>query len=306
MKRDHSPENLNPLRLIGNLALNLALAPIYSVFLLICFLISFSPLFPSRIARENFKKRLHLNAVESILATTATLFHYVLVVLEDFIFWPLGLIAIRDNEITHSEIVGASKQASSKSKGLIVLSAHFGNIEITAQSLNSLLCGQVTSEQKIMALAKPSRSPWATKLLAWYRSQRGIEVLWTNRKDLVKAMILALKSGRALALLVDQKPASAGHFIEFFGAQSAFPDGGVEVAARTQSEFVFFTSRRLWPGYYTYEGIHFKATEDKPLNAPQILAGYARWLETVIQISPWQWSWDYKKWSRQPKNEVQT
>ncbi|NBW81826.1 hypothetical protein EBR21_08735 [bacterium] len=177
---------------------------------------------------------------------------------------------------------------------------------MTAQCLNSLLCGQVTSDQRVIALAKPGRSEWITKTLAWYRNKRGIEVLWTNRKDLVKSMLQFLKNGRAVALLVDQKPSSAGNFVEFFGKQSAFPDGGIEVALRTKSNFIFVTSRRILPGVYTFEGRSLVAGENHSLNATTIISEYARWLEKVIVLSPWQWCWDYRKWSRQPQVELPT
>lgn len=301
-----NPENVTLLRVIVATALNLLLSPLYVLLLVFCFVLSVSPLFPARIARENFKTRLQLGATARVLATTATLFHYVLVAIEDFIFWPLNLITIRDNPTARKEVVNSSIDAANQKKGIIVLSAHFGNIEVTAQCLNSLLCGQVSVEKRIIALAKPGKSEWMTNALAWYRNKRGIEVLWTNRKDLVKAMLQSIKAGRAVALLVDQKPASAGHFIEFFGKQSAFPDGGIEVALRSNANFIFVTSRRIFPGFYTFEGRSLAVSEGNKLDASIVLSEYARWLERVIEISPWQWCWDYKKWSRQPNAGVST
>ncbi|MEN9810160.1 MAG: hypothetical protein RLZZ488_1727 [Pseudomonadota bacterium] len=305
MKAVGSPDNCSPVRIGGNLLLNAVLLPLYFLLFLLCVFIAISPLFPARTARENFRARLGLKPALRIMATAATLFHYILLLIEDFIFWPLGLVTIRDNAAARESVTKASLIAQQKNVALTVLSAHFGNIEITAQCLNSLLVSQVNRKQRLIALAKPSRWEWITNLLEWYRNLRGIEVLQTNRKDLPRAMLQALKSGRALALLVDQKPASAGFFIDFFGAQSAFPGGGVDVCARMKSEFVFVTSRRLWPGFYTFEGRHFTAHADNDLNSALILTSYARWLEAVIRISPWQWSWDYRKWSRKPAGGAQ-
>lgn len=306
MNKQGNPTNATPLRVFGCAVLNALLLPVYTALLWICFFLALSPLFPARVARENFKNRLQLGLIARLAATTATLFHYTLVVIEDFLFWPLGLITIRDNPSARQEIVSTSIDAAKQKNGLVILSAHFGNIEVTAQCLNSLLCGQVTTEQRVIALAKPGRSEWMTKTLAWYRNKRGIEVLWTNRKDLVKAMLQSLKGGRAVALLVDQKPASSGNFVEFFGKKSAFPDGGIEVALRTQSPFVFVTSRRLLPGVYTFEGRSLPPVGERRPDATIVLFEYARWLESVINLSPWQWCWDYKKWSRQPQVELPT
>lgn len=246
---------------------------------------------------------MQLNAPARVLATTATLFHYVLILIEDFILWPLGLIVLRENSTSCQEVTTASLRAKSNSIGLTVLSAHFGNIEITAQFLNLLLQGQVTEKQLIIALAKPSRAQFITRLLGWYRGLRGIEVLWTNRKDLVKAMLSALKNGRAIALLIDQNP-RLKVFVDFYGAQSAFPEGGVDIAMRSNCEFVCAASRRIWPGIYTFEGCSLQFSEDSQRRTETVVRLYARWLESVIELSPWQWCWDYRKWSRQPRSEL--
>jgi len=301
---NHSLQNLTLLRIAGNSLVNLLLMPIYAAGLLLCFVLALTPIFPARTARENFKNRMQLNAPARVLATTATLFHYVLILIEDFILWPLGLIVLRENSTSCQEVTTASLRAKSNSIGLTVLSAHFGNIEITAQFLNLLLQGQVTEKQLIIALAKPSRAQFITRLLGWYRGLRGIEVLWTNRKDLVKAMLSALKNGRAIALLIDQKPASQGFFVDFYGAQSAFPEGGVDIAMRSNCEFVCAASRRIWPGIYTFEGCSLQFSEDSQRRTETVVRLYARWLESVIELSPWQWCWDYRKWSRQPRSEL--
>jgi lauroyl/myristoyl acyltransferase len=292
--------------LCANICVNVVLLPFYLAGFLVCLLLSLSPIFPARTARENFKNRMKLNAPARILATTAILFHYILIFIEDFILWPAGLIVLKQCTKSCTEVQSASLRAKEKSAGLAVLSAHFGNIEITAQFLNLLLTGQISGENKLIALAKPARSPSMTSLLAWYRKMRDIEVLWTNRKDFIKVMMQSLKSGRAVALLIDQKPASQGFFTEFCGAQSAFPDGGVEIALRSGAEFVCATSRRLFPGVYTFEGCSLEFADHATRNSRTIINSYARWLESVIALSPLQWCWDYRKWSRIPPNELTT
>jgi lauroyl/myristoyl acyltransferase len=301
-----NPTIFTLLRLSANILVNFILLPVYLAGFFVCFLLSLSPVFPARTARENFKNRLNLNSPTRILAASAILFHYFLIFIEDFILWPLGLIVLKEHSKACDDVSSASLRAKQKSAGLAVLSAHFGNIEITAQYLNMLLTGHVYDAQKIIALAKPARIPAVTKLLAWYRKLRDIEVLWTNRKDFVKVMMQSLKSGRAVALLIDQKPASQGFFVEFCGAKSAFPDGGVEIAVRSGADFVCAASRRLFPGVYTFEGCSIEFNDNSPRSSETIINSYARWLESVIALSPLQWCWDYRKWSRIPPDELTT
>jgi lauroyl/myristoyl acyltransferase len=287
-------------KLTVNLLLNVLLSPVYVAFFVLTTILALTPLFPARIARANLRQRTQAGRMLSFLGTSAVLFHYVLVVLEDFVFWPLGGLIVRDNPKVRNELTDASLHAQQSGRGIALLSAHFGNIEVCADSAALTLVAQIDEDRPIIALAKPSRFAYATKILNWYRAQRKIEVILTNRKDLVRAMMHSLKQGRVLALLVDQKPAHAGYFVDFFGTPAAFPEGGLEVALRTNAEFVCLASRRLWPGCYTFEGCwlreHIRAQQ--PLDA--LLKAYARWLELVVLKSPWQWCWDYKKWSRRP------
>jgi lauroyl/myristoyl acyltransferase len=301
-----TPLNFTLARLSANVFVNVLLLPVYLISYLLCLVISLSPVFPARTARENFKNRMHLGKSAQILATSAILFHYVLIFVEDFILWPAGLIVLKGQTQACDEVMSASLRAKEKSAGLAVLSAHFGNIEITAQYLTALLAGHISNENKLIALAKPSRSPALTNLMGWYRGLRKIEVLWTNRKDFIRVMMQSLKGGRAVALLIDQKPASQGFFTEFCGAKSAFPDGGVEIALRSGADFVCATSRRLFPGVYTFEGCSIDIQENSDRNSKNIINFYARWLETVIGRSPLQWCWDYRKWSRNPPEEQTT
>ena len=287
-------------RLVVNLILNFLLVPGYIVLFCLTTVLALTPIFPARIARANLRKLTGAHALKATMGTSLVLFHYILVVLEDFIFWPMGGMLIRDNPSVHEEAEKASQAAHSQNQGLVILSAHFGNIEVSADSLRLLFTKHITPSAPLIALAKPSKHAWATRLLAWYRQARRIEVILTNRKDLVRAMLQALKQGRALALLVDQKPAKAGLFVNFFGQPAAFPEGGVELAMRTNSEFFCFSSRRLWPGVYTFEGkwLHNEKTTANPPSA--LLQAYANWLENTIKKSFWQWCWDYNKWSRKP------
>lgn len=287
-------------RLAINLSINALLLPFYIFLFLLTTIIALTPLFPARVARSNLRSKMGATGLGVILGTGAVLFHYVLVVVEDFVFWPIGGLLIRDNPETRAQLESASIYAHENSLGIAVLAAHFGNIEVTGDALALTLKKHVAPSTPIMALAKPSKNLGVTRLLAWYRAKRKIEIIFTNRKDLVRAMLQSFKQGRALALLVDQKPASAGRFVDFFGAPAAFPDGGIEVALRSKSEFICATSRRIWPGCYTFEGqwLQNERLSEEPAEA--ILRSYARWLEDVIALSPWQWCWDYKKWSRQP------
>ncbi|MEY2987220.1 MAG: hypothetical protein RJB13_741 [Pseudomonadota bacterium] len=281
-----------------NLLLNLALSPVYLVVIITTTILAVSHIFPARVSRTNLRRQKNAGTVSAVIGTSAVLTHYFLILIEDFVFWPLGGLIIKTNSEVKKEIMNASTFAADSQRGLAVLSAHFGNIEVSADSVMMTAIRHVHPNSPLIALAKPSRSQLATSFLAWYRRRRGLEIIQTNRKDLVRTMIQGFKHKRAIALLVDQKPARLGLFIEFFGTPAAFPEGGIEVAVRSQAEIVCFTSRRIFPGIYTYEGRWLKDELKSTEPVKKILEAYAAWLESVIHKSPWQWCWDYKKWSR--------
>jgi lauroyl/myristoyl acyltransferase len=290
----------NMARLLWNIFLNILVLPFLFLSYCLAAILALTQLFPARVARGNIRQHWNENAFTIWFGTSAVFLHYILLVIEDFFFWPLGGVVMRDNPDSGVELQTASVKAKADAKGVAVLSAHFGNIEITAQAICAHIQQQISNELPLMALAKPSRFPMATKLLSWYRAKRKIEVILTNRKDLVRVVLSAWKQQRAIAMLIDQKPAHGGLFTPFFGTTASFPEGGVEMALRTNCEFVCVVSRRIWPGFYTFEGCWLKDVHNSEQPSVSVVQGYAKWLESVIRISPWQWCWDYKKWSRKP------
>ena len=293
-------------KLTVNLILNLALIPVYLLVFSLTTLLAISHVFPARVSRANLRKQKNAGATTAVLGTSAVLAHYFLILIENVVFWPLGGLIIKKNHGVKNDLANASNFAADSQRGMAVLSAHFGNIEVTADCVYLTAVRHAHRDSRVIALAKPSKSRLATSFLTWCRRIRGLDIIQTNRKDLVRAMILGFKQRRVVALLIDQKPARSGIFVNFLGTPAAFPEGGVEIALRSQAEFVCIASRRLFPGIYTYEGRWLKEEiqSNEPVRA--IMESYAAWLESLISKSPWQWCWDYKKWSRVPAPSLDT
>jgi lauroyl/myristoyl acyltransferase len=305
MKRDLSMKRRHPAaKLMLNMMLNAMLAPLYLGLFALTTLLAASHIFPARVARKNLHTQKKAGLFLAVFGTSAVLMHYVLLFIENVIFWPLGALIVRHNQPVRDDVAEASRLAAQEKRGLAILSAHFGNIEVSADGLALTVTHHINAENRVIALAKPSKSAWATRFLAWYRHKRGIEIIQTSRKDLVRAMMQGFKQQKAIALLVDQKPSHAGHFIDFFGSPAAFPEGGIEIALRSRAEMICFSSRRIWPGLYTYEGRWLRNEIHAPEPTHSVLQAYSEWLEGIIHKSPWQWCWDYKKWSRVPPRET--
>jgi lauroyl/myristoyl acyltransferase len=269
-----------------NICLNLLLSPIYLAFWCIGFVLTFLPIFPSRVGLENLKQRLALGYLKRHLVMSRVYLNYILYFLEITLFQIIGCVQY-SNENAFYEFMSSLKTELPPT----VLGAHLGNIEaggqVTARAIQNVF------RKDFFVLAAPAPHP----ILTWFeqriRSMHGLQVIQNNRPDLARCLLKTMKEGNSLGLLIDQKPSSGGPFFPFFGTPAAFPAAGVTLATRTRPEFIFVATRRIWPG-------RFEILFEKLASPENIMEQYVSILEKNIRKSPSQWFWDYKKWSRKP------
>ena len=72
--------------------------------------------------------------------------------------------------------------------GIIIITAHLGSWELVAQASTA------AASHPMKVLAKRSKNSSMTDYLDRLRQAMGVEVLWTDRKDLIRAMLGAIKS----------------------------------------------------------------------------------------------------------------
>jgi lauroyl/myristoyl acyltransferase len=306
-----------------------AFIPLHLLFLLLALFATLLPLTPTQVAAENLKKRLGASRGKAFLFTCRMYFSYYIYFFESFVLRPLGLVCVlRQCDFEEYVLAVRAQYEVPKSVGNMLLSGHFGNIEVVGEAVARSL--QRAHANSYVALAKPSALRIFTILLARMRKSRGIKQLLTDRKDLLRAMMACAKKGDSLGFLVDQKPTADGIFVEFFGLWAAFPYAGPDVALKFgQPVFHMAVVRRL-PGYFHLEfaegdNSHLKvaswapdvitqkatpyspnavfedASATKKVRMAPVMASYAGWLEALVRAHPSQWFWDYRKWSRQPK-----
>lgn len=299
---------------------NFILLPLYFVFFVFSCFAALLPIYPSRVAKKNFKNQLNYAQLKATWCTALVYLNYSFYFVEVFILYPLSLTHVFNTKNFQEFLkrVGSRKKGN---KGFVVLGSHLANIE----EAGALMAREVEmfSKSTFVCLAKPARTRLMTVFLDWYRKTRKIGLLWTNRKDLVKELFRHSKNGSSLGFLVDQKPDAGGIYAKFFNDFAAFPNAGIEVPLRENLPVIFLTVRRLMPGlFYCYyseaslnEGVDVEvgelvfcsaeilktAASAKNDSNAYLMAQYCGWLEAVIRVAPTQWCWDYDKWSRQPK-----
>lgn len=320
------------LKLIILLLLNFLFLPIYFMFFIICFFLSYIPIFPSKVARENLKERLRLRGVKVNFLISLVYLGYIFYFFEAFIFEIFHLnICLFEKGFHLDQLLTGIRQKypSAKDRGIVYILPHMANVEMySIPVLEKYILGE---QNKIYALAQPSRVKFVNKLLSWYRIRPGMGILWTNRRLFSKMEKAIVQEKASFCMLVDQKPKNGGLFIRFFGKYAAFPISGLRMCMNQNLIVIYAAAYRILPGImklkmqcgknpHLKDSIilpsepsflsslslkkadlyHHNHAKEPEKDANLEMSYFVKWIENEIRNHPEQWCWDYKKWSREP------
>jgi len=183
------------------------------------------------------------------------------------------------------------RQAEAGGKGHIVVTAHIGSWELCAYF------GRLVASRPFSVLAKPMRYVAATDFLGRLRARMGVQVLWTDRKSLLRDMLTALKAGESVGFVMDQKPdGRKGPVVDFLGQPTEFVSGPATMAIKTGCAVVsIFCLREGLFRYRLHSRLLLKAGhgETDELVLTQRLATE---IAAIVRAYPEQWTWNYKRW----------
>ncbi len=114
--------------------------------------------------------------------------------------------------------------ALARGRGVIIVSVHLGNIEITAQAL-------AMRGYPILAVMEHLRPEALYHYVAALRSRRGVQVIPAD--GVLRPIFRALRDNGIVGLVADRDTTRSGVVAEFFGAPAWLPDGYARLAART-------------------------------------------------------------------------
>lgn len=173
--------------------------------------------------------------------------------------------------------------ALSLGKGVVMTSAHFGNIEIV---LYAMLMRGAAITIPAERVKPPELYDYLTKL----RMSKGLKLIPIDGPML--DLFRTLRRGGVAGVAGDRNVTDGGAVVEFFGAPARLPDGHVRLALRTGAPLILGFSRRL--GQDAYEARfwpHFRipdeGSEDERMAAG--MAYVVRGLEEAIGAHPEQW-----------------
>jgi len=184
-------------------------------------------------------------------------------------------------------------EAIQRKKGVIFLTAHYGNWEVTSLAVGA-------KWGPISVIGRKLDSPTMNTILE--RNRQRFNVTLLEKKGAMRGIIKALKNGENIGLLVDQNTASnEGVLISFFGKQARHTPAAAQFANKTNSTIIpAFVTTNDYKHYDLtfYEPIlPSSATQEHALLAD--VQAQANATQYAIEQKPDEWFWFHKRWKNQ-------
>jgi KDO2-lipid IV(A) lauroyltransferase len=191
--------------------------------------------------------------------------------------------------VEHEELL---YEAADEGRGVVILTAHFGNFEFAASRLADRF-EMITPVERM----QPER---LFELFRRLRNHHNLRVVPGDSRESLREMTETLKTGGILLIVADRHILGTGAQVDFFGEPCTFSTGPMALALRTGAPIICAFSWRTGPG--RAHGVFSRLTwEDAPAVAggkPRgrgteatlaALRAYVRWLEQVIPRHPEAW-----------------
>ncbi|HWP30835.1 MAG TPA: lysophospholipid acyltransferase family protein [Fimbriimonadales bacterium] len=192
------------------------------------------------------------------------------------------------NTIVAEEGLDALEQAKALQKGLIIVTAHFGNWERAAQYMNA-------KGYKINTVARDADDELTGEIVNRARREQGTEVY--SRGSAAKDLLRALSRNEAVAILVDQNANDV--FVPFFGFPAGTVAGPAVLHLRTGAPILIGFCLENGKGQYRVSFVRPTfppATGNQEEDIRTIMTVINKVLEDKIREHPEQWLWMHDRW----------
>ncbi len=189
-------------------------------------------------------------------------------------------------------------RAHERGRGVIVFSAHFGNWELAAMR-------QAVAGYPMDFIARPLDNPWLERAFTRWRELAGNRVL--GKRGVLRRSLAGLRSGRSLAILIDQNVnAPPRLFLPFLGRPASVTPTLGHLAVRVGPPVVPLVTYAEPRGRYRIvygpeltvpqEGSMEERVDAVTREALALIEGW-------IRARPEQWLWLHDRWKSGPADE---
>jgi len=188
--------------------------------------------------------------------------------------------------------------ALEKGKGVIILTAHFGNWELLGASLT-------LNGYPLNVIARPVRKEPLEEILRAYREAVGMRVIY-NRGTSVKQTLRCLKNNEMLGILPDVDTEVGGVFVDFLGRLAYTPYGPVALALKTRASLLPTLIIRQPDDTHRVvieKPLALQLTGRKDVDVTVNTQLFTKVIESYIRKYPTQWIWMHARWKTRPPAE---
>jgi len=189
--------------------------------------------------------------------------------------------------------------ALSKGKGVVLVSAHFGNFPLMLARLG--LEGYKTN-----SIMRPMRDQRVEKIFLRKRDAFKIKTIYSQpRKACVESSLRCLRNNEILFIPMDQNFGTGGVFVDFFGKKAATATGPVVLALRTKAAIVpcFILRQKDDTHKIVIEAPLDLATGKDNQDAVYInVQRITSIIESYIRRYPAEWGWIHRRWKSRPNS----
>ena len=176
-------------------------------------------------------------------------------------------------------------------KGVVVVSAHFGNWELMA-----LCAGLLVAPLNLVVRSLKNHA--VDRQINKWRSMTGNRIVYDDQA--LREGLRALKRGEILILLGDQSDPVGGFLTEFLGRSSSVFLGPAYLALKAGVPLFVGMSQRNSNGRYSmdFEEIDQTGLGTTKADAEELARRYTKVLSRHIYQHPEEWFWLHNRWKR--------
>jgi KDO2-lipid IV(A) lauroyltransferase len=197
--------------------------------------------------------------------------------------------------IIHFDKPDIMRNAYKKGKGLILITAHFGNWELLAQS------SIVNLGFPLNIVVKTQSNPLIDRSINKRRTNVGNRVI--PMETSLREILRALRNGEAVGLVADQAAPKENVPMEFFGTMVPTHQGPSAFCLKMGCPMVVGFAVRRPDGSYdalVEEVPTQDLQDDSEENVSELTRRHVKMTEEIIRKHPDHWMWQHKRWKHVP------
>lgn len=225
-------------------------------------------------------------------------------------FWNLGWGMVemlyylsRPRSVSEKVVIEGKEyldQALAEGRGVIAVTAHFGNFP-----LMMLSCAQ--QGYPAHSIIRPARDEELEQFLVKKREEVGLKTVYAvpKRQCVVKSLRV-LRNNGLLFMPVDQNFGSLGGvYVDFFGSKAATAPGPIIFSLRTKAPILpIFIVRQEDDTHkiIVEKPVTLKVYEDEEKTVLENMQNVTDIIESYIRKYPHEWAWMHRRWKSKPLN----